>query len=644
MYEQSRKEVTDLNTELEEVKSKVVTPKRLEIMRMQIVEEVERTYKERYQKQDQEIEDYRTSLNKVNYELSFVKSECDHRTAEYQRILEELKLQHEAEVTNLRKERETVITKINTENYQDSERVHLLQRENAQLHLKLKTFNNELEEMRALKEKQGIETESLTRTQNKQITEHTITVKTLQVECESLRKQVEQLQRDLASSGDTHNKLTSNIHELEKENTLLKNRVDEVTHKSKVEATNVKMDMLKQRGDLERERDKLANIVEDMQTKLEISKHTIDQQSRALSEKERDVVRRVQAAREEEFIKLAKVENEKLELETKLQENEKRRIDEDAHRHAEKEKIEERVRAVNDAKDTAEREVLVLKTKLSHHHSVDDQLERERSENSELKSKIHRLESELSSFGDREHDITDESIRLRNQVELLKEELKLTKSQLHKIQDNHDLIVSQQRTAFIDDKSQLELRVHELQDKLSQVQKKYQRALLVYKKYKKKSLYVIDNIKDKLALMEAKNEELSLEKKALEQCVPQDTFNRLKKQWKDLQRRHGEFRRVLLSGVTQVAIGDLTFANMTMPLDATFLPNNVSFTEQERKHQHDLKLLKMRLENLDTNQKDQLEEYREIAHSTLRDNFPELDDKIGLETSKEKADIEKASM
>ena len=41
-----------------------------------------------------------------------------------------------------------------------------------------------------------------------------------------------------------------------------KNRFDEVSHKSKVELTNMKMDMLKQRGDLERDRDKLANLVE----------------------------------------------------------------------------------------------------------------------------------------------------------------------------------------------------------------------------------------------------------------------------------------------------------------------------------------------------------------------------------------------
>ena len=52
------------------------------------------------------------------------------------------------------------------------------------------------------------------------------------------------------------------MHELEKENLVLRNRADEVTHKSKVEMTNLKMDMLKERGNLERERDKFRNEIE----------------------------------------------------------------------------------------------------------------------------------------------------------------------------------------------------------------------------------------------------------------------------------------------------------------------------------------------------------------------------------------------
>lgn len=645
MYEQGRKELTDIHTELDEVKSKVVTPQRLDIIRMQVMEEVEKTYKERYMKQEEEIEELRTACNKFKYELSFLKSEYEHERIECQRILEESKLKHEAEVSNLRKEREATITKIKRETVDDSERVRIVQRENAQLHMKLKTLNGELEEIRAHKEKQGFETDSITRVQQKQITEHAATVKSLEAERESLRKQVEQLQRDLAATGDTHNKQTGRIHELEKDNVILKNKVDEAVHKNKVEITNQKMDMLKQRGELERERDKLANVIEDLQTKLEIFKHTSDQQSRSLTDKEREAVRRVQAAREEEFIKYAKLESEKLALETKLQENDRRKIDEESHRHAEREKTEERIRAANDAKAVIEREVLVLKTKASHQQSLTDQLDRERSENSDLKNKINKLETELSSYLGNEHDMTDDNIRLRNQVELLKEETKLAKDQLRKLQDNHDLIVSQQRSSYTDERTELDNRVRELHDKLAHVQKKYQKAISLYKKLRGKSHRVVDNLKDKIQLIEAKYEHLDLEKKALEKCVPQENHNRLKKQWKDLYRRHSEFRKCLIGGgVANVPIGDMMFTSFNMTHDATFLPN-YSFNEEERKHQDDLRILKQRLVMVDTSQQQQLEELQEIAHSTFKESLPGLDevDRTLEENSKEKNDMDKSS-
>ncbi|KAL5014209.1 hypothetical protein ScPMuIL_008479 [Solemya velum] len=263
-------------------------------------------------------------------------------------------MQHEAEVSNLRKERDVTINRIQTECSQDSQR-------------------------------------------SKQLTEQAVNVKGLQAERESLRKQIDVLQKDLTETADGQNKLSSKIHDLEKENMMLRNRIDEETHKNKVSVTNVKMDMLKQRGELERERDRLGNLVEDVKVKLEIARRTIDTQEKALAEKERECVHRVQGAREEEFEKLTKLENEKMELETKLHEIDRRRIDQESHRHAEQEKIEERMRATVDAKETVEREVIVLKAKICHHDNLMDQLERERSENSELKSKVTRLETEINS-------------------------------------------------------------------------------------------------------------------------------------------------------------------------------------------------------------------------------------------------------
>lgn len=57
---------------------------------------------------------------------------------------------------------------------------------------------------------------------------------------------------------------------------------------------------------------------------------------------------------------------------------------------------------------------------------------------------------------------------------------------------------------------------------------------------------------------------------------------------------------------------------------------------QERKHQEDLRLLKQRLDKVDSNQQKQLEELQEIASSTFRGTFPELDEKIGERIVEEK--------
>ena len=49
-----------------------------------------------------------------------------------------------------------------------------------------------------------------------------------QTEKNSLKMQVENLTRELSTTGDLHTQLTAKVHDLEKENLVLKNRADEV--------------------------------------------------------------------------------------------------------------------------------------------------------------------------------------------------------------------------------------------------------------------------------------------------------------------------------------------------------------------------------------------------------------------------------
>ena len=75
-----------------------VTPQKLDLIRMQLSEELERTYRDRSQQQDAEVEELRTTCNKLKHELFFLKSSFEHEQNESRQVLGELKLVHDAEV------------------------------------------------------------------------------------------------------------------------------------------------------------------------------------------------------------------------------------------------------------------------------------------------------------------------------------------------------------------------------------------------------------------------------------------------------------------------------------------------------------------------------------------------------------------
>ena len=77
----------------------MVTPQRLELIRTQVAEEVEHTWREKTKKHEAEIEEYRSATSRLRYELSFLKAEYEHDSAENQKRLEDMAKQHDLEVT-----------------------------------------------------------------------------------------------------------------------------------------------------------------------------------------------------------------------------------------------------------------------------------------------------------------------------------------------------------------------------------------------------------------------------------------------------------------------------------------------------------------------------------------------------------------
>ncbi|XP_070558810.1 centrosomal protein of 83 kDa-like isoform X2 [Ptychodera flava] len=298
----------------------------------------------------------------------------------------------------------------------------------------------------------------------------------------------------------------------------------------------------------------------------------------------------------------------RLELEAKLQEIDRRKIEEESRKTDEKEKMEDRIKQAETSREEAEKECLVLKTKLEQRHSTAEQLEQETQQNNELREKIHTLRTELQSLQGIENELASENEKLKNKVDLLSHELNLAAAEVEKTQEATQGQLDQQRIGFLDEKQQLQGRIHELEQQTQVLHGRMDRATHTHKKKKKKYSRLIKQHKEKIQILKAKIEEMEIERHTLKQNVPQATYSKLKRQLRDLYQRHTEFRSLILNGAgAQLAFGDFQIATANIPPASDHI-NWGSQARQDHQHQKDLAALRQRLDNLDDNQRQQLDE------------------------------------
>ncbi|KAG9345776.1 hypothetical protein JZ751_008921 [Albula glossodonta] len=671
-------ELLDKTRELEELRMQILTPQKLELLRAQIQQELEGPVRERFNKLEEETEKYRSEFNKLRYEYTFLKSEFEHQREEHARVLEERKIRFDAEISRLEKDKEELTAQLlSSDPSRDSKRVEALLRDKAQLHLRLKGLEAEVAELRAERDSCGAQAENVQRIQVRQLAESQAAVKALEAEKQSLRLQLERLESELRLSQEQNTQLTTRLHKAEREVNVLTSQVEQMKHSHKLEVANVKLESVRARGELERERDVLQSQVEGLQLDVEVLKETVERSKELLVEKEREVIRRVQAAREEEFHKMAAVQEEKLELENRMSELEQQRALQEATGTSQKEEWEERLRAAQLGEETARREVQSLRTKVQQQSLQLEELGREKQENADLRQRNQELNLQVGTLSHSEGELLEANHRLRETLERLKEELRNARAQAEKAQLEAERMTSskflflvltychtvsellpleldhvtesgmleERRVEWLEEKHKLQERDTELQEKYSQAKERLQRAALAQKKVPSHDLlrvadtYMMDysqlsastrktmsenkekKLQDKIQLLEAKIAELEFETRTannknemgnatssmspyLQRSWPlmkpahSEEQAHLHRRLKELQRRHSEFRRLLLG--TQHTAGS---AFIPVPgAEAPFA------SLHDAEDQRELAVLRRRLEELESSQQQQLEE------------------------------------
>ncbi|XP_017593336.1 PREDICTED: centrosomal protein of 83 kDa isoform X2 [Corvus brachyrhynchos] len=535
--------------ELEQVRMQVLTPQKLELLKAKIYEELESPMRERYQKLENEVEKYRTLYNKLRYEHTFLKSEFEHQKEEHAHILEEKKIKYEAEIARLDKDKEELHNQLlSIDPTRDSKRVEALSREKAQLCQKLKALEAEVEELRAERHNCGVQAENVQRVQARQLAEMQTMMRSLEAEKKSAELQVDRIEKELQMSHEQNILLTSKLHKSEREVNSLAAKVEELKHSHKLEVTNIKLEAARTKSEIERERNKIQSEMDGLLSDKEILNAAVERHKVLLVEKDRELIRKVQAAREEVFDNIAALQNEKLELENRLADLEKMKLEQDSWRQSEKDQYEEKLRAVQMAEESSKKELQRLRLKIQQQAMQTEELEEKKCENANLKQQVHDMQLQLATLSQSENDLLESNQKLKEVMERSKLECQHARAQAEKAQLETEKTLEYQRMEWLQEKHMLTQHMAEYEEKYKQMKNKLCRAAVAQKKRKTLNDNKQRRMREKIELLEAKMEELEKENQVLNrQNVSSEEYARLQKRLKDLQRRHNEFRSIILN-------------------------------------------------------------------------------------------------
>ncbi|KAM9029849.1 centrosomal protein of 83 kDa-like [Ara ararauna] len=595
-----QEELLGKTRELENLKMQVITPQKLELLNAQIQEELESRMAELNQKLENEVEKYRTEYNKLRYEHAFLKSEFEHQQEEHSRILEEKKIQYETEVARLDKDKEELHNQL----LRDSKCMKALSREKAQLIQKIKGLEAEVEELRAERDNCSVQAESVQRVQVRQLAEMQATARSLETEKKSAELQIGRIEKELQMSHEQNFLLTAKLHKSEREVNSLVTKVEELKHSHKLEVTNVKLEAARTKTDIEKERNKIQSEMDGLLSDMETLKAAVEHHKELLVEKDRELIRKVQAAKEKLSEKIAVLQDEKLDLENKVADLEKMKQEQDTLRQSEKDQYEEKLRVLQMAEESSKKELQRLRLKFQQQAIQTEELEEKKHESADLKQQIHDMQLQIASLSQSEKNLLESNQKRQETIEILKQECQQARNQAEKAQLEAEKTWEYKRMEWLEEKHLLTQRMTEKEEKYNQMKNKLCRAAVAQKKRKTLNDNKQRRMREKLELLEAKIEELEKANEVLKrQNFSSEEYARLQKRLKDLQRRHNEFRSLILNP-------SIPSLNPVGTMLSSALPPGpeVSSLFQEEQHQRELSLLRKRLEELETAQRKQLQD------------------------------------
>lgn len=531
--------------ECEELRMKVLTPQQIEVMKIKMQEEVDTPYKQKIEALETEVDKYRNEFNRLRYDYSFLKSEYEHELAQKNTMMDEIHGKFELEKETLNKQ----IKSLNEKNNQDSGdvyKVRILQKENTQLNLRVKSLLTELEELRDLKETANLQTDQASRLQARQLSELTLQCRSLEAEKETSKLQLDRIQKEINISIKEQDTLSTDLHRLEKENLQLKSQIEEISHNGKMELNNTKLTLMKDRGELEQERDSLRMELNMLKNKFTIQEASLQQLKKSLEEKEAEAIKRVQTVKEEEWGRVNNLETVKSQLESQISSLEQQKLDAETEYQSRLDQLTNRLKTERDNKERSDREISNIKEALNEEKYNVKSFQQEIANLMEMKHKYQKLSHDYENVLASEQGMRNDVDKMANTIDLLKKELEMNQEDVQKQREVHQKHISETRKKLDEEKGREQKKYMDLQKEHKELKKKHDKLSHAAKKKNKKLKTEVNLLTDEIQTMKTKEDKHDMEKQMLMKNLNFEQ-ERMKRRFDKFRRRQHQFSQVLNS-------------------------------------------------------------------------------------------------
>lgn len=123
-----------------------------------------------------------------------------------------------------------------------------------------------------------------------------------------------------------------------------------------------------------------------------------------------------------------------------------------------------------------------IRTKLQHFESLKTDIDRERKENADLKTKVYKFETEHNSYVSNEQELLGSNVQLKKQLNNASEDLRRAREELTQAHAKTDNVVAEHRANWVEERLNLQRRLDELENQAAQLHQKLNLAVTSHKK------------------------------------------------------------------------------------------------------------------------------------------------------------------